>query len=139
MCPHVVRRCGGFAVCPARLDRRRAGRPWTACYSVRGVSVQTVVALLQNNRQFSVPRRKVITATRALPERELAKHAALAGALAAALEARGVEDLPAVLAARTDMAAFVLVTNSWLDGAKPSLGERLDLAASELKALLVGS
>lgn len=100
---------------------------------------RSVVALLENNRRFSVPRQEVIAATPALQERELAKHAALADALAAALAARGVSDLTAVLAARSGMAAFVHATNSWLNDAKPSLGERLDLAASELKVLLVGS
>jgi len=96
-------------------------------------SLQTV---LEDNRPFSKPRHEVISTTPALAERELAKMAALADALAAALKARGVADLRAVLAARTGMAAFVHATISWLDDPGLSLGERLDLAHRELKALL---
>ncbi len=44
--------------------------------------------------------------------------------------------MQAVLAARTGMAAFVLATVSWLDDPGLGLGERLDLALRELKALL---
>ena len=96
-----------------------------------------MVVLLEDNRRFSVPRQKVIDASPALQERELAKHAAMADSIAAALAARGVADLPAALAARTGMAVFVHVTMSWLADPKPTLGERLDLAASELKALML--
>ncbi len=91
---------------------------------------------LEDNRPFSKPRHEVISNTPALYERELAKTAALADALAAALKARGVADLPAVLAARTGMAAFAQATVAWLDDPALGLGERLDLAYRELKALL---
>lgn len=91
---------------------------------------------LEDSWSYSKPRHEVISATPALHERELAKVAALADALAAALKARGVADLRAVLAARTGMAAFVHVTLSWLDDPTVGLGERLDLAFHELKALL---
>ncbi len=91
---------------------------------------------LEDNRPFSKPRHEVISATPALAERELAKMAALADALAAALKARGVADLQAVLAARTGMAAFAHATVSWLDDPGLGLGERLDLAHRELKAML---
>ncbi|WP_428391819.1 TetR/AcrR family transcriptional regulator [Lichenicoccus sp.] len=93
-------------------------------------------SLLEDNRPFSKPRHEVISRTPALAERELAKTAALTEALAAALKARGVADLHAILAARTGMAAFVHATVAWLDDPEPSLGERLDLAYHALKALL---
>jgi AcrR family transcriptional regulator len=96
-------------------------------------------SLLEDNRPFAKPRHEVISITPALHEREMAKTAALADALAAALKARGVEDLRAELAARTGMAAFVHATVSWLDNPQPSLGERLDLASRELKTLLIPS
>jgi AcrR family transcriptional regulator len=92
--------------------------------------------MIEDNRPFSKPRQEVISTTPALHERELAKMAALADALAVALKARGVADLQAVLAARTGMAAFVHATISWLDDPKLGLGERLDLAYRGLKALL---
>lgn len=97
---------------------------------------RSVVALLEDNRPFSKPRHEIISRTPALDEREMAKTAALADALASALKARGVADLQAVLAARTGMAAFVHATVSWLDDPGLGLGERLDLAFHGLKALL---
>ena len=96
---------------------------------------RSVEPVLAANRPFSVPRQRVIDAAPALRERELAKHAALVEALAAALRARGVADPPAELAARTGMAAFVYVTAAWLADPHPGLGERLDVALRELKTL----
>lgn len=97
---------------------------------------QSVVPLLEENRPFSRPRHEVIVATPALHEREMAKMAALADALAASLQARGVAELPAVLAARTGMAAFVQATVAWLDDPAVGLGERITLAQRTLHALL---
>ena len=96
----------------------------------------SVAPLLQNNRAYSEPRHDVISSTPALAERELAKLAALSDALAEALRARGVAELPAVLAARTGMAAFAHATISWLEKPEPGLVDRLDAALRELKALL---
>ncbi|MGF6852882.1 hypothetical protein [Paraburkholderia sp. CI3] len=89
--------------------------------------------MLEDNRPFSAPRHEVITDAPALQERDLAKMAALADALTAALKARGVAELQAVLAARTGVAAFVYATVSWLEDPGFSLAERLDLAFRELK------
>lgn len=66
----------------------------------------------------------------------MAKMGALADALAAALRARGVAELRAVLAARIGMAAFVQATIAWLDDPELRLGERIDLAWRELNTLL---
>ncbi len=96
---------------------------------------RSVQPALEANRPFSKPRHEVIANTPALHERELAKTAALADALAAELKARGVADLQATLAARTGMAAFVQATVAWLDDPGLSLGERLDLARRELNTL----
>jgi len=98
---------------------------------------QSVTPLLEANRGFSVPRQEIIASTPALEERELAKLAALANALAAALEARGVTELQATLAARAAMAAFAQATILWLKEPEPPLGTRLDITLSALKALLV--
>ena len=97
---------------------------------------RSVLPALEDNRPFSKPRQEVISRTPALHEREMAKMAALTDALAAALRARGMADLRAALAARTGMAAFVHATVSWLDDPAVGLGKRLDLASSELRALL---
>jgi hypothetical protein len=92
--------------------------------------------MLEGNRPFAKPRHDVISGTPPLHEREMAKTAAPADALAAALKHRSVADLRAVLAARTGMAAFGHATISWLNDPGPGLGEYIDLAERELKALL---
>ena len=100
---------------------------------------RSVLPAIEANRPFAKPRHAIIAATPALHEREIAKTAALADALVAALQARGVTDLRAVLAAQTGMAAFVQATVAWLDDPEPGLGERLERARRELVALLVES
>ena len=92
--------------------------------------------LLEANRAYSEPRHQVIAATPALHERELAKVAALTDALAGALQARGVAQLAAELAAGAGMVAFMQATLAWLNDPEVSFGERLELAGRELKALL---
>ncbi len=99
---------------------------------------RSVQPVLEDNRPFSKPRHEVISSTPALRERELAKMAALADALADALKVRGVAELQAVLAARVGLAAFAHATVSWIDDPEPGLGERLDLAHGALKALSDG-
>jgi AcrR family transcriptional regulator len=101
-------------------------------------SFRSVVPLLEANRPFALPRHAVITSTPALREREIAKHDALAKALAEALKARGVADLPAVLAAHAGMAAFVHATVTWLDDPGVVLGESVDRSHQALKQLLSG-
>ena len=100
---------------------------------------QSVRALLENNRPFSVPRQEIISGTPALQEREQAKLAALADALAIALKARGATDLQSVLVARTGIAAFALATVAWLEQPEPGLAERLDLVLHELKRMFAGA
>ena len=98
---------------------------------------RSVATLLESNRPYSKPRHDVISSTPALAERELAKLATLTDALAGALRARGVAELPAVLAARAGVAAFAHATNTWLEDPGPGLEERLDAMSCELRALLV--
>ena len=97
---------------------------------------RSVTGLLENNRPFARPRHEIISATPALHERELSKVAALSDALALALQARGVADLPAVLAGRIGMAAFADATTAWLEDDEPALAERFALAERALKGLL---
>ena len=99
---------------------------------------RSVEALLENNRAFSAPRQAIIVAHPALRERETAKLAALTDALAAALRARGIDALPATLAAHAGMAAFVQATVAWIEDPALRLGERFDAAFAALKTLLNG-
>lgn len=92
--------------------------------------------MLESKWSYAKPRQDVIAATPALHERELTKIAGLGVALAAALKARGVADLRATLAAQTGMAAFAHAVFAWLADPTCGLGERIDLAFGELRALL---
>ena len=100
---------------------------------------RSVLPALEGNRPYAKPRQEVISVTPALHERELAKIAALADALANGLKARGVEDLRAVLAARAAMAAFVHATTLWLNDPMPDLKERVEISFRELTAILSDS
>ena len=97
---------------------------------------RSVVPLLEGNRPYAKPRQDIIAVTPALQERELAKTAALAGALADMLAARGVAASSARLAAHAAMAAFVQAILAWLADPDPDLTDRLDTAERELRALL---
>lgn len=95
----------------------------------------SVAPMLSGNRGFAQPRQAIIAANPALREREVAKHAALADALAEGLAARGAGALQAAIAAQAAMAAFVHVTVDWLEQSQPGLDERLDGAYRELRGL----
>ena len=96
---------------------------------------RSVERLLEDNRPFSLPRQQVIDSTPALQERELAKVAALAGALALALRQRGVDEWLAALAAQTGMATFVYAVSSWFADPAGGLGTHLNRAFEELDGL----
>ncbi|RVV97920.1 TetR family transcriptional regulator [Mesobaculum littorinae] len=97
---------------------------------------RSVCPLLEANRPFSEPRQAVISATPALQERERAKTAALAEALAGALRGRGVPGEKAAIAAQIGMSVFAHVTGAWLNQAAPGLTERLDRAEQDLRTLI---
>ena len=91
---------------------------------------------LEDIRPFAKPRHDVILVTPALLEREQTQIAALSDSLAIALKARGEAELEALLAERTEMAAFALATTAWLDDPSPDLGARLNLAFTALTLML---
>lgn len=91
--------------------------------------------MLEDNRPFSYPRHRVIAASPALQERELAKAAALTQALAEALQKRGVDGHLARLAAQTGMATFSYAIGSWFADPSRRLGAHLDRALDELRGL----
>ena len=95
----------------------------------------SVEQLLEANRPLSLPRQRVIGLTPALQERELAKVAALAEALALALCQRGVDERLAALAAQTGMATFRCAVVSWFADPTGGLGAHLDRAFDELDGL----
>lgn len=115
----------GIATAPATLG------PLATLFMV----FRLVAPMIEANRPFAEPRQHVITATPALQERELAKHAALTTSLVDALQARGVDRQQAILAAQTGMAAFVQATVFWFEEPQHSLKEHLDRTFRALKQL----
>ena len=96
---------------------------------------RAVTPLLEANRPFSFPRQRVIASSPALQERELAKVAALAEALALTLHQRGVDGRLAALAARAGMATFCYAVESWFADPAGGLGTCLERAFAELDGL----
>jgi AcrR family transcriptional regulator len=90
---------------------------------------------LKRRRQYAALRQTLIAATPALQERELAKIAALAEALATALQAKGVAPLEAWFAAQAGMAAFTHATIAWLEGEGVNYAAVLDKARHAISSM----
>ncbi|MFJ3310705.1 TetR family transcriptional regulator [Streptomyces sp. NPDC086549] len=91
--------------------------------------------ILEENRPFSEPRLAIIAVTPALRERDLAKAASLAEAVAEALRQRGVADRLAGLAAQTGWATFHHAAQAWIDDPSQSLDAHLLQAFDDLRSL----
>jgi AcrR family transcriptional regulator len=91
--------------------------------------------ILERNRPFSEPRLEIIAATPALRERDLAKAASLAEALAEALRQRGVADRLASLAAHTGWATYHEAAQAWIDDPAQGLDVYLLQAFDDLRTL----
>jgi len=72
---------------------------------------------LEKNRPLVEARHRVIAATPALRERELAKEAALSAVVGAALRARGLPDWDPTLLAQVSTAALGHAIHTWAAGA----------------------
>ncbi|MFD2468187.1 TetR/AcrR family transcriptional regulator [Amycolatopsis silviterrae] len=94
--------------------------------------------IMERNLPFAEPRRDLIAATPTLRERNLAKAAMLAEALAEALRERGVEDRVARLAAQVGWATFHHATQAWIGEPGRGLDEYLDEAFADLRELGAG-
>jgi len=86
----------------------------TAPLAVLGQAFRAMVPILRTIRPFAEPRSKIIAATPALRERDLAKIASLHDAAAEALTARGIPNRQAILAAQVGMAVFAQVIRAWM-------------------------
>ncbi|GAA3162030.1 hypothetical protein [Nonomuraea salmonea] len=89
----------------------------------------------ESTRPFAEPRLQIIAATPALRERDLAKGASMAEAMAEALRKRGVPERPAILAARAGWAAFHEALQAWIDDPSQSLDAHLVQSFDDLRAL----
>ncbi|MGI5467044.1 TetR/AcrR family transcriptional regulator [Streptomyces sp. CA-132043] len=91
--------------------------------------------ILEDNRPFAEPRLRIIAATPALRERDLAKAASLIDALAEALRQRGVAPRLAGLAAQTGWATFHQAAQAWIEDPALSLDAHLLQAFDDLHTL----
>ncbi|HEY0937027.1 MAG TPA: TetR family transcriptional regulator, partial [Trebonia sp.] len=80
-----------------------------------GAALDTAAAFFEEVREFVGLRHRIVASSRELQERELAKYAALATALAQALRARGFDDTAAALAARSGMTVMQVALERWVD------------------------
>ena len=100
------------------------------------VALEAAGAVLEQRRDFSRPRQRVIAASPELRERELIKLAALAAALADALRQRGVGDPAATLTAEAGIAVFRVAVERWTTETPPrDLAELIGESLDELRAV----
>ena len=103
-------------------------------------ALDTVSGLLQQNREGSRLRQRVIDANPMLRERELIKLASLGAAMADALRARGVTDPTASLTAEAGIAAFKVGFETWINDATDAhdLQHHVSECFDQLKAVTAG-
>jgi len=101
-------------------------------------SVQQAMSFLDGRRDASRLRQAVIDANPALRERELAKRAAMAGALAEGLLQRGVTEATARVTAEAAAAVFGLAFEQWLAADDHDLAYFVRRSIAELRALTAG-
>jgi AcrR family transcriptional regulator len=96
---------------------------------------RSIVPVLEGNRPVSEPRARVIMATPALRERELAKDAHLVEGLVEALRARGVDDEVATIAVQVGWATLRQAMRRWMADPAGGLGPRLERAFDQLRSV----
>ena len=94
---------------------------------------ESMIDVMQENRTVSEPRQKIIAATPALREREIAKRDALTQTLASALQQKGVAPRRADLAARTGLTVLSYALDAWFACPGSRLADHLDDAFAELR------
>jgi AcrR family transcriptional regulator len=109
---------GGSAVLRDRIVAGVAGAPPEdgPLDAVAGGLAAAAALLGEFRRDLSLQRHTVIAANPELRERELAKLADYAAAVAAALRQRGVSELQATLAAETGMTVLRVALQQWASG-----------------------
>jgi AcrR family transcriptional regulator len=105
----------------------------TAPLTVLGQAFLAMKPILETNRPFTEPRAKIIAATPALRERQLAKIESLQETAAEALAARGIPHRQAVLAAQIGVAAFGLALQEWTPNPAADLEPLLNEAFDDLR------
>ena len=102
--------------------------------------IQAAATVIQDYAERARYRRAVVAANPELLERELAKLAEIAAAMAETLRERGVADRTATLAAEAGLAAFKIAFRCWLDDAnQQDLPRLVQESLDELRTLTAGA
>lgn len=120
---------------PLLADGVRAAPPDAGPLEVLRFSLLSVAPRLEANRAFAEPRQRVIDATPALKERELAKTESLMATLASGLVERGTDPRLARLAAHAALSALSEAFRSWLDDPRRPLALYLSDVFADLGRL----
>ncbi|MET9486953.1 TetR family transcriptional regulator [Nocardia sp. NPDC006630] len=109
--------------------------PGASALEIIACALQSAASFFPDERRpHSRTRQSVIELNPALRERESHKLSGLAATLAGALRARGIDDLPATLAAESGATVFGIAFTQWIrEGEQRSLA---DLSANVLRELL---
>ena len=99
-------------------------------------ALHAAAAMFEERRAFATRRQQIIAANPELQERELIKLARLAGAVARALRARGVEDPAAILTAEAGVTVFRVAFERWVDpGSERPLAQLVDESLEQLRGV----
>jgi AcrR family transcriptional regulator len=96
---------------------------------------RSMAPMLEDNRPLAEARHRVIAATPALRERELAKAAALSVVVADALRARGLPDWRATLLAQVTTAALGHAIHTWVADPSSDIDALMVQAFADLREL----
>ena len=121
----------GELLAGAVRDAPAEAGPWDALFR----AFRAAEPLFIDNRAFSEPRQRVIRGSPALQERALAKTRLLIAGLASALQARGVQEHVAMLAAQMGMAALSHAVSCWFDDVSVDLDDHLVQAFLKVRDL----
>jgi AcrR family transcriptional regulator len=101
--------------------------------------LKPVIAILAERHEFARIRGRIIATNPELQERELIKLQALAAAITAALQERGVAHHTAVLAAQMGVTVFHIAFARWVDQDDPAAFPRLtEESLGELRSVTAG-
>lgn len=129
---------GGSALLKERIVTAVAGAPAKdGCFDAVARGLDAAATLLgEARRDLACQRQAVIAANPELHERELAKLADYAAAVAATLRARGISELQAILAAEASMTVLRVAIQRWASGENDrNLADVVSDAVAELRAL----
>ena len=124
---------GEAALSAALTDALAAASPELHPWEAMILAFRSAEPLFVENRASTQPKRRIIDASPALQERELAKTRALTLALASALRTRGVADRLAMLAAQIGLATLAHAVAAWLDDPADDLDKHITRAVQETR------